>query len=237
MGEVSRRGPSWLRQFIELPPVEGSTTLDLGCRQLVVERRRGAILVWWHDGSGRVERTLGLPNQPGRLELWLRPPPHPLHVQLSCPVWLVSGGRVHGYLQLPAAYELAWTDAKARNPVALQTLTAVRGMKLAWSDDPAGGHYRMHCESRLHEAPVGPHGDLTWIWTPVRLSYRGPDVLTVQTITIELEVGELWRRRGHLLAMPRRFRFGGAGQVDTETRWFAKHQAWAPRSVPQPRVG
>jgi hypothetical protein len=195
--------------FAELPrPSRGGTTrVQLGSSELILERVRGGHSLLWSDGRQARRYALGL-GAAGRLGLQLRAPRLPLRVAPRDTISVAPGARLCGYVHVPLVPTLVWRPGDGHDHV----LVELQPNELAaeW-DDHVG--YTFRCASPwLVRFPMR-NGEPRAV-VPLRLYNRGDAPLCPAALPLRLTDDDLQPLRGSIVAAPRRLQFDGDRGVE-----------------------
>lgn len=193
------------------PERGGSTRVQLGTNELVLESVRGGHSMLWLDGRESRRFVLGL-GASGELLLQLRAPRLPVWVVCREVLGIVPGGRLRGYLQVPLVPTVVWRCGAAE-PLTLVELPP-RELAAEW-DEQNGSRFR--CTSSLHVRFPMRNGEARAI-VPIVVKNVGDTVLSPGHLPLQFADGDLLARRGSLLLRPRRLVADGG-------RWVAAASA------------
>lgn len=189
---------------IARPARGGSTRLQSGGSELVLEATRGGYSLLWLDGREARRYALGLTAN-GTLGLALRAPRLPVRVVVRDTMALGPGARLRGYVQVPLVPTILWRDVDGEP----QLLAEFPRPDLAaeW-DDREGTVYR--CVSPFHVRYPIP-GDEPRATVPVWIGNPTDKVASPAFLPLQLADDDLLERRGGVSTMPRRLRWTGQG--------------------------
>lgn len=176
----------------------------LGRYELVLESVRGGHSLLWSDGQQARRYAIGLGSFT-RLELELRPPPHPCRVVVRESLVLGPGGRLRGYVQVPLLPVLCGIDAHGQRAPLLE----LGNQELAGEWDEARG-VQFRVSSPWHVRFPMPTGEPRAV-LPLWLKNVTHEVALPADFVVPLAPDELVEVRGSLLLRPRRLRWQ-AGQ-------------------------
>jgi hypothetical protein len=197
--------PLGLRFRTPLPRPQrgGSTRLQVGRSELVLESVRGGHALVWHDGTEARRFALGLDDD-GELAVELRVPALPVRLVLRDVASLVPGARLRGYVQVPLVPTVVWQSVDGATAALAEMIP--RELAAEW-DDRDGCGFR--CTSPLQvRFPVRvevPRATLSLV-----LSNEGDSVASPAFVPLQLTNDELAPLRGGLVAMARRCIWRGA---------------------------
>lgn len=195
------------RTVLPRPPRGGATRLSCGACDGLLEAGRGGLSFLWSDGRSGQRVHVGVPDE-GELALALAPPRSVVRVVLREPVVLAPGARLRGYVGVPLAPTLTWSDRDGVEHV----LHAFAAADLASEWDERGGHVHVTSSPWFQRFPVRV-GDLRAI-VPVRIRHAGRAPFEAPFVPIGLATRDLTPLRGALLVRPRAFVTGGDGLVE-----------------------
>ena len=184
------------------PQRGGSTRVQLGCNELVLESVRGGHSLLWLDGREARRFALGL-DADGLLLLQLRAPRLPICVVPREVLSIVPGGRLRGYLQVPLVPTVVWQPVGGA-AVPLVELPP-RELGAEW-DEGEGARFR--CTSSLHVRFPMRSGEASAI-VPVVLRNVGDEVVSPGHLPLQLTDEDLEELRGSLVVRPRRLIWTG----------------------------
>ncbi len=197
---------------LPLPARGGSARFQLGRRELVLERGRGAFSLLCLDGTTARSWSLGLT---GEGELWLacRVPRWPLRIALQDTLVLTPGGRVRGFVQAPLVPTLLWRVDDRADAIVAELLPSM--LQAAWDDSRAEATQRWTSPffQRLPPPDAEPRAVL-----PLTVRNDSQRMQSPESLPVSLRDHELAPCRGHLVAAPRRLRIGGDDGVTVELR-------------------
>lgn len=183
------------------PQRGGSTRVQLGSNELVLESVRGGHSLLWFDGREARRFALGLAAI-GELALQLRAPQLPLRVAPREVLAIVPGARLRGYLQVPLIPTIVWRSSSGE---AVLVELPPRDLATEW-DDADGALQR--CTSTLHvRFPMRSGEPKATI--PVVLRNDGGEVLSPAFVPIRFRDADLVESRASLVTMPRRLSWDG----------------------------
>lgn len=195
------------RTALPRPPRGGATRLSCGACDGLLEAGRGGYAFLWSDGRTGQRVHLGVPAD-GELALVLAPPRSLVRVVLREPVVLAPGARLRGYVGVPLAPTLTWTDGDGVEHV----LHAFAAGDLASEWDERSGHVQVSTSPWFQRFPVRV-GDLRAI-VPVRIRHAGRSPFEAPFLPIGLGPADLTSARGALIARPRSFQTVGDGLAE-----------------------
>jgi hypothetical protein len=184
------------------PQRGGSTRVQVGNSEAILESTRGGHSFLWTNGRTARRFVLGLPAH-GQLNVTLRAPRFALRVVPRELLTLVPGGRVAGYVHVALVPTLSWHDSAAR----AHTLLELPPEEQAAEWDQDSGHV-LHAESPWFVRFPLRNGEARAI-VPVRVRHRGGDAAQVPHFELSLRDAELRSMRGSIVAAPRRFDANG----------------------------
>lgn len=212
---MDARSPLPLYTPLARPARGGSTRVQCGNHELVLEATRGGYSLLWLDGREARRYAVGLAVD-GTLGLALRAPRLPVRVIVRDTLALAPHARLRGYVQVPLVPTIVWRDADGDE----QLLTEFPRAELAaeW-DDREGTVHR--CVSPFHVRFPIP-GAEPRATVPVWIGNPTERVASPAFVPLQLKDEELLELRGGVAVLPRRLRWNG--QV---LQASARHQAEA----------
>lgn len=189
------------------PQRGGSTRVQLGCNELVLESVRGGHSLLWLDGKEARRFVLGL-DADGLLLLQLRVPHLPICLVAREVLSIVPGGRLRGYLQVPLVPTVVWQPVVGA-AVPLVELPP-RELGAEW-DEGEGARFR--CTSSLHVRFPMRSGEARAI-VPVVLQNVGDEVVSPGHLPLQLKDEDLQELRGSLVVRPKRLVWTGRSWAD-----------------------
>lgn len=184
------------------PARGGSTRIQIGSHEVVLEAGRGGHTLLWTNGRQARRYVLGLAAH-GRLSLQMRAPKLPLRVVPRDLVTVVPGGRVAGYVHVSLVPTLVWHGGDGQDHV----LVEVHPDDLAAEWDEPSGHV-LHSTSPWYGRFPMRSGEPRAI-VPLRLANPGDVVLTPPHFDLRLHDDELVAMRGSVVVAPRRVLWSG----------------------------
>lgn len=203
-----------LRAPLRLPDRGGSSRLQFGNNDLVLEQVRGGYTLLWSDGREARRYAFGF-GEDGELSLELRAPDSPLWVTPRELLAIVPGARWSGYVQVPLVPTLLWRRHGARP----QTVVVVHPRDLATEWHEAHG-YRCLAPSALYVRFPMRSGEPRAV-VPLRITNRSQDVLSPAAIPLQLLDGDLHELREAIVCAPRRLSWDGGKFVVMEAPTMA----------------
>ncbi|MBM3975171.1 MAG: hypothetical protein FJ301_13840 [Planctomycetes bacterium] len=200
------------RTVLPRPPRGSASRWSCGACDGLLEAGRGGYAFLWSDGRWSDGRTgqrvhLGVPPD-GELALVLAPPRSPVRVVLREPVVLAPGARLRGYVGVPLAPTLTWTDGDGVE----HALHAFAAGDLASEWDERSGHVQVTTSPWFQRFPVRV-GELRAI-VPVRIRHAGRAPFETPFLPIGLAPADLTAARGALIARPWSFQTVGDGLAE-----------------------
>jgi hypothetical protein len=191
-----------LQAELARPGRGGSTRVQVGSSEIVLEATRGGYSLLWLDGRQSRRFAVGLPAQ-GELSLRFAAPRLPVRVVVRDTLMLAPRGRLHGYLQVPLVPTICWCGASG----GAQRLVEFPREELAaeW-DDRDGTVYR--CVSPFHVRYPVP-GATPRATVPVWLANPTQAVASPAFVPLQLEDAELRLLRNGVAVRPRRLVWNG----------------------------
>lgn len=194
--------PMALATELPRPMRGGSTRVQCGSYEAVLEAPRGGHALVWSNGQEARRFALGL-GDVEQLALVLRAPRLPVRIVPRDVIVLAPRGRLRGYVQLPLVPTLVARSANGREQTLLELPT--RELAAEW-DEQSGTSFRF--ASAWHVRFPMRSGEPRAI-VPAWLANPGDDVVCPGPVPIHLEDGELGVLRGTVVAAPRRFVWDG----------------------------
>jgi len=133
-----------LQTHLPRPARGGSTRVQFGNKEVVLESTRGGYSLLWLDGREARRLAIGLAAD-GTLRLALRAPRLPVRVAVRDTVTLAPRSRLRGYVQVPLVPTILWHDDNSEPQLLAEFPRA--DLAAEW-DDREGTFYR--CVSPLH---------------------------------------------------------------------------------------
>lgn len=190
-----------LRTRLAVPRNGGTSRVQIGGNEWIVEAARGSTQVLWHAGRDARRYVLGVPDH-GVLELALVPPMFTVHVQVRETMALVPGARVRGYVQIPLVPRLEWHGADAAPCTLLEF--PPDSLATEWE-----GQAIVHTCVSPWFARFPMHGGEAVVTVPVRVRNDGREPCSPHHLPIALAARELYELRHRIVAAPRRLRWDG----------------------------
>lgn len=195
------------RTVLPRPPRGGATRLSCGACDGLLEAARGGYSFLWSDGRSGQRVHLGVPAS-GDIALVLAPPRSLVRVVLREPVVLAPGARLRGYVGVPLAPTLTWTDSDGVE----HDLHAFAAGDLASEWDERSGHVQVTTSQWFQRFPV--RGAELRAIVPVRIRHSGRAPFETPFVPIGLGAVDLDAARGALVARPRSFQTVGDGLAE-----------------------
>ncbi|MBZ0150873.1 MAG: hypothetical protein K8J09_05020 [Planctomycetes bacterium] len=203
-----------LRAPLRLPERGGSSRLQFGSNDLVLEQVRGGFTLLWSDGREARRYAFGFGTD-GELTLELRAPELPLWVTPRELLAIVPGARWSGYVQVPLVPTLIWR----RGGGPPQSVVVVHARDLATEWDEAQG-YRCLAPSALYVRFPMRSGEPRAV-VPLRITNRSQEVLSPAAIPLRLADADLHELREAIVCSPRRLSWNGSNFVVMEAPTLA----------------
>lgn len=184
------------------PARGGSTRVQVGNHELVLEAVRGGFSFLWTNGRTATRHIFGLAPQ-GELMLQLKAPSLPVRILSREAVTVVPGARVAGYLQVSLVPTLLWRAADGGSQVLVEL--APEDQVAEW--DAESGH-SLHTSSPWFVRFPMRSGDARAV-VPVRILNRSSEVMQPPFFGVLLRDDELVAMRGSIVASPRRLVWRG----------------------------
>jgi hypothetical protein len=200
---------------LQRPARGGSSRVQVGSHELILERGRGGDSLLWSDGREARRHALGLPDR-GELLLELRVPRLPVRVVARDQLILAPGGRLHGYVQVPLVPTLLLREPLGQQRVLIELPN--RELAAEW-DERAGHTFRV--VSPWHLRFPMRSGEPRVV-VPMWLRNRGDEVESPGDLAIDLTTTPLHELRGSIVVQPQRLTWGAhAERVAPGTRKVA----------------
>jgi hypothetical protein len=204
------------------PQRGGSTRVQLGSNELVLESVRGGHSLLWLDGREARRFVLGL-DADGELTLQLRAPKLPVRIAPREVLAVVPGGRLRGYLQLPLVPTIVWRSSKGLEATLLEL--PPRDLAAEW-DETDGTVYR--CTSSLHVLFPMLSGEPK-ATVPIVIRNLGDEVLSPAFLPMQLRDADLVELRASLVVAPCRMTWNGQSWSTTKSSTVAPSAVEAQR--------
>jgi hypothetical protein len=189
---------------LPFPARGGSSRVQMGGCEVVLEAVRGGFSFLWTNGRSAIRHVLGL-TAAGQLSMQLRAPKFAVRIVPREAVTVVPGGRVAGYLQVGLVPTLVWHDARGS-----QVLLEIAPEDQAAEWDEQNGHL-LHSSSPWFVRFPMRNGEARAV-VPVRVCNRTAMVQVPPYFDVLLQDAELVAARGSILAAPRRLSCRGQHQ-------------------------
>ncbi len=191
-----------LQTHLPRPARGGSTRVQFGNKEVVLESTRGGYSLLWLDGREARRLAIGLAAD-GTLRLALRAPRLPVRVAVRDTVTLAPRSRLRGYVQVPLVPTILWHDDNSEPQLLAEFPRA--DLAAEW-DDREGTFYR--CVSPLHVRYPIP-GAEPRATVPVWLRNETDKVASPAYLPLQLLDEELCEFRGGVAVPPRRLGWNG----------------------------
>lgn len=208
-----------LRATLALPAFGKASRLHVGDLQLVLERARGGLSLFTHDGVEARTHLLGVPAA-GELEVAVCAPQHRVRVSVRDSITLAANGRLRGYVVVPLPRRVVWRRDDGREDTLLELLPA--DLRTVWLGEGTLGGYAHRAASPFLRAVNGAapaHSALV----PVTLVNRAVQALRPALLSLQLRDRDLRELRGHVVGAARRLTFRDEQTSEETVRpWPAK---------------
>jgi hypothetical protein len=193
-----------LHRPLPRPARGGSTRVQFGNQEVVLESIRGGYSLLWLDGREARRYAVGLGAR-GELTITLRAPRLPVRVIVRETLTLAPGARLRGYVQVPLVATILWCDDH-HVPQAVAEFPR-QELSAEW-DDREGTVYR--CSSPFHVRYPIPGAEpraTVSLW----IANKTDVVACPGFVPLQLADDELRELRGGLAVEPRRLHWNGQG--------------------------
>jgi hypothetical protein len=204
-----------LQMMLPLPESGRSVRVRRGELEIHAERASGGMRLEVDDGLQVQRHFVGLPGD-GRLELHTVAPAHGLLVRLRDEIAVAAGGRLRGYVTVPAVQRLVLRRADGATEPLLDFPAST--LRVLWAGDRLGHAHPVPSRFELWFDRVPRHG----ITVPLLLRNGGPDAWRPFEFAFALADAELRELRGRTCAAPRMSERDRRGESTIATRGWPR---------------